>query len=299
MKPPQIIIFLSFLLCSASLCKAQSAGTFSGLRLQASSTWADNLNRSSHIPSVKSGQFYTASGTLDYSRQLNRNWIIIAEGEVVTNIVKKYSGLNSLSGTGKAKIRRKFGLGAYAPIFEASVGATVSSFKETARNGTQLEAGLRVSKRLTHALQFSGGINWEDFNARHRTYDVRTHRVFLEGNWDVTDRWRLSAGATRIWGQFVASAAGAVWPLALNGQLGPEVFQHYNTLAWEVSDTFGPGWVAYRNRESQVDQWWVEISPALTDRTSLSLRYEFNKSINAIGIRYDAIFWTLGLNHQF
>ena len=177
MKPPQIIIFLSFLLCSASLCKAQSAGTFSGLRLQASSTWADNLNRSSHIPSVKSGQFYTASGTLDYSRQLNRNWIIIAEGEVVTNIVKKYSGLNSLSGTGKAKIRRKFGLGAYAPIFEASVGATVSSFKETARNGTQLEAGLRVSKRLTHALQFSGGINWEDFNARHRTYDVRMLRT--------------------------------------------------------------------------------------------------------------------------
>jgi len=298
MKFPQITL-VSCLLFSGLLCEAQTAGTLSNLRLQTSTTWAKNINRTSHDPSLKSGEFYTVSATLNYMKQLNRNWALIGEGEVVHHNVRKYSGLNSFSGIGKAKLRRKFGLGPFAPILEASVGMTISSFNETARNGTQLEAGLRVSKRLTHALQFSGGVNWEDFNARRRTYDVRTHRALFEGNWDITDRWRLSAGASRIWGQFVASAAGGVWPLALNGQLGPEIAQHYNTLSWQVSDTFGPGWVAYRNRESTVDQWWVEISPALTDRTSLSLRYEFNELVNAIGIRYEATSWSLGLNHQF
>ncbi len=289
----------SLLLLTGSLVGAQPVGLLSGLNLRVSSTWTDNISSTSHLPTLKSGQYFTASGSLAHPWPLNRDWLLVLEAEAILEDVPTFSALNSISGIGRVNLRRKFGPGAYAPMFEVSAGATATSFKEDPRSGFQLEAGTRLSKRLSPNLQLAGGINWEDYNAKHRTFDLRTHRVFLEGVWDITERWRLSAGATRIWGQFIANAAGSIWPLAIGGQLGPEIFHHYNTLAWEVSDTYGSGWVAYRNRESTVDQWWMELSPALTDRTSLSLRYEFNKAINAIGIRYDSVFWTLGLNHQF
>lgn len=287
------------LLTTGLISKAQTGDLFSDLRIRASSTWSDNLSSTSHAPTLKSGQYFTLSGMLDHMRQLDRDWLLIMEAEALFENVPKFSALNSISGVGRIKVQRKFGLGAFAPVLEFNTAATATSFQENPRSGLQLEAGAKLSKRFSNTLQFGGGINWEDYDAKHRTFDVRTHRVFLEGVWDLTQRWRLSAGASRIWGQFVANADGSIWPLAIGGQLGPEIFQHYNTLAWEVSDTFGSGWVAYRNRESTVDQWWVELSPAITDQTSISLRYEFNRAINAIGIRYDSAFWTLGLNHQF
>ncbi len=287
------------LLSSACLVEAQPNGPLAHPRLQVSSTWTDNISSTSHLPTLKSGQYVTLNSTLDHTRQLDRNWLLIAEAGAELVNVPEFSALDSISATGQVKARRKFGLGPYAPYLQIHLAATVSHVEENPRSGFLWETGARLAKRLNHSLQIAGGINWDDYNAKHRTFDVRTHQVYLEGIWDITDRWRLSAGANRAWGHYVANADGNIWPLAIGGQLGQEIFQHYNTLAWEVSDSFGPGWVAYRNRASTMDHWWVELSPALSDKTSLSLRYQSSQTSNAIGILYEAVSWTFGLNHQF
>ena len=293
----KLALMSSLLGCTVGV--AQPSGIFSHLRIQSSAVWADNLSRTSHLPTQKSSQIYNLIGTVDHRHQLDRNWMLITEVELAGQYVTQYDALNNINATTRLKLRHKFGLGPFATVIDFSTQLTGTSFKETGRNGWLFEAGASASKRITESLQLTGGASWNHFSAKRNTYNVSTDRLFLEGSWDITDRWRISLGGSRIEGKFVANAAGAIWSSAIGGQLGPEISQHYNTLAWEVSDTFGPGWVAYRNRESNVDQWWVELSPALSDQTSLSLRYEFNKAINAIGIRYDTIFWSLGLNHQF
>lgn len=277
----------------------QFHGDFSAPALRVTSTWSDNLSHTSHLPTKKTGQFYTVSTSLDYVDQLNRDWLLVAEGRLLGDYVPKYDALNSLTSSGELKLRHKFGLGAYAPVLQFNAGLLASQFNESDRSGWQYFYGATLSKRFTHSLSLSASATWEDYFGNDPVFDVTNHGVELEGHWDITRRWRVSLGASRTWGEFTANAAGKIWPLAIGGQLGPAIEQHYNTLAWKVSDSYGKGWVAYRNRDSTLDAWWCAVSPALTETTSLSLRYEFQLATNAIGIEYDYHLWTLGVNHQF
>lgn len=294
-KPLFSLIFL----CVGAFGYSQTGGSLSALRLEAFHTWSDNISHTSHLPTIKSGQYLTASGAMDYSRQLNPNWLLVATGELAGQQVSKFDALNNLNAAGTLLLRRKFGLGPFAPVVELSSGLSAASFKESGRSGWQFAADGRVSKRLNESLSFAGGIGLTEYYARHAVFDLSNRKAFLEGNWDITDRWRVNAGFSRTWGEYLANASPKIWPLAIGGALGPEIFAHYNTLAWEVSDTYGPGWIAYRNRDTEIDTSWIEISPALSDRLSLFLRYEFVRATNAIGIKYDANLWTSGLNYQF
>ena len=291
--------WLMFLLVGGALaCPAQSPA-LSPLQLEVTSNWTDNISRTSHLPTKKSGQYYLVRGNMDYMRQLDRDWMLLGIGEITGQVVPDFTALNNLTARGQMLLRRKFGLGAMAPVVELHAALSLAEFSESGRSGWQYEGGGRVAKRFTSSLSFNTGADLSEFFAHHPVFDVSTRRVYLEGNWDITNRWRLNLGGSRIWGEFVANAAPNIWPLAIGGQLGPEIFAHYNTLAWEVSDTFGPGWVAYRNRDSEANMWWVELCPAISAQTSLTLRYEFVRAANAIGIEYDSNTWTLGLNHQF
>lgn len=274
-------------------------GSFTALRLKASATWADNISHTSHLPTLKSGEYQTVSLTTDYTRQLNRNWLLLGTGELQLQHVNPFSALNNVTGTGTLKLHRKFGLGPFAPVLEINSALAISKFDESRRSGWQYTGGIGFSQRLNEALSLSANAAVVEYFAQRPVYDVSTRKITLEGGWDVTSRWRLILGGGHIWGQYVANADPAIWPLAIGGQLGPVIYEHYNTLAWEVTDTFGPGWVAYRNRDSHADTWWGELSPALTDQTSLSLRYEFVRITNGVGIKYNLSYWTIGVNHQF
>lgn len=280
-------------------CLVQGQGVFSAPRLTASLTWTDNISHTSHLPTLKSGKYQTVSLTTDYTRQLTRNWLLLGTGELQIQHVDTFSALNHVAGTGTLKLQRKFGLGAFAPVLQINSALAIARFDETRRSGWQYTGGIGLSKRLTEILSVSANAAVDEYFAQRPVYDVSTRKITLEGDWDITSRWRLSLGGSRTWGQYVANADPAIWPLAIGGQLGPVIETHYNTLAWEVTDSFGPGWVAYRNRDSHADAWWAELSPALTDRTSLSLRYEFVRITNAVGIKYNSAYWTAGVTHQF
>jgi len=268
-------------------------------QVQAAATWADNLSRTSHLPTQKSARIFTAGATIAASRQLTGDWLLATEGELSIQHVPRYDGLDRLGAGAALDLRRKFGLGPYVPVLHLEASLRGESARESGRSGWQSAAGIRLAQRFSELWRASGGAGWTHFIARHEPFDVQSRRIFLETSLDLATRWQVSLGAARQRGEFTANAAGAVWSQAIGGGLGPEIFSHYNTLAWEVSNTFGPGWVAYRIRDSRADQWWLEIAPALTDRTTLALRYEAVRVVNALGIRYDSAFWTLRLARRF
>lgn len=267
--------------------------------VNAATAWVDNLSRTSHAPTQKSARVDELSARLATTRQLDRDWLLFADAGASLQHVGRFDALDRVGATGTLTLRRKVGLGPFAPVFEVSGVLTGHAFRESGRSGWQPDVTLRYSQRLTASLRAAAGAGWTHFIAQDEPYDVTSHRLFLDAQYDVADGWPVAVGAARQWGEFTANAAGAIWAQAIGGGLGSVIFSHYNTLAWAVTDSFGPGWVAYRIRDSRADSWWAELAPSLTDRTTLALRYSAVRVTNAIGIEYDTTSWTLSLIHRF
>lgn len=137
-----------------------------------------------------------------------------------------------------------------------------------------------------------------DRTARGAPFDTHGLRLAVDASWDLADRWRLAAGAARYDGQIVANATWPVWGAALADGFGPRIGADYRSTPWEITGTFGPGWVAYRV-DADADFLWAEASFLLGDRTRATLRVEKVWVVNVVDVRYDTEIWSLALAHRF
>ncbi|MDP1579631.1 MAG: hypothetical protein Q8M02_05100 [Candidatus Didemnitutus sp.] len=267
-------------------------------RMQASVAWAENYSRTSHAPTIREATIYTAHGFAAHARQLNSRWLLLAELDAGFEHVPDYRALDQVNAHGQLTLRRKFGLGPMAPVVDLSAGVARVAFREHGRSGWRSEATLAVSKRLTPEWRIGASGSWEKFDASHTTFDIQHRRFAVETHWHASERLTLSAGAARQWGRLVANAAWPIWSQAIAGGFGPVVSSYYNSIPWEISHTFGPGWVAYRV-DCTADFWWTEASFTLNDRTRIPLRYESARVVNRIDVRYNTSVVSLGVLHRF
>jgi hypothetical protein len=268
------------------------------LRLDASTTWADNISRSAvpadQIDALRHDVQLTASHLQPLATGMSLIATANAGGELVPSFLRNSAYLGGASVT----LRNKFGLGAFAPVFAAEVGLQRREARIAGDTGWLASGAVILSKRFTTSLRASFTGDWEQHYAAHSTFDVRHHRAFAAVTWDLTDRWQLSGGHGSLWGDFVASASGATWWRALGGLISPAVTSYYRTISSEVTDAYGSGWVSYRVT-GRSDFWWLELSPALGPNTSLPLRYESDYTVNRAGVEYEQYRWTLGVLHRF
>jgi hypothetical protein len=267
-------------------------------RLQAAAAWTENLSRTSFAPTAKDAASSSLDGAYVHARQLAPNWTAIVGVDAGLEHVPDFDALDRTSLGARATLRRKFGLGPLAPVLDAAVGLSRVDFRETGRSGWRQEGSLTLGKRLLETWRLAAFAGWESFTGRAAPFDTHARRVGFETFWDATERWRLGAGGSRLRGQLVANASWSVWAQAINGGLGPVVNAYYNSIPWQVTDTFGPGWVAYRV-ECDADFWWAEASFSFSERTRARLRGETVKVVNRIDVRYDTEIWSLGLVHRF
>jgi hypothetical protein len=261
-------------------------------------TWAGNLSRTSHAPSQKSAALYTAQVSARQSHQLNRDWLLALTGEAGAELVPRFDALDHFHGGLHVQLRRKFGVGPFAPVLDFTGGLTGYSFREGGRSGWKAESGLSLGRRLTDTWRLAATGAWEEYLASHKSFNVGQHSLALESTWDLTERWQIGAGARRLWGRLTANARYDIYDLALDGGFGPAIRDYYNAIPYEVSGTFGPGWVAYRV-DCRADLWWLQLAATLGSHTSLPLRYESALVVNRVGVHYRSDFWSLGLVHRF
>jgi hypothetical protein len=268
------------------------------LRVGASTTWAENITRASAPGDWRDAAQHEVNGGFGHFRQLTAG--LITSGEVVASYehVPRYTDLDLFTAGVSGQARQKFGLGAFAPVVSIDVDLRGRAARRDGDDGWTASAALRVAKRLTESFRASVVGDWQQHYARSSIFDTRHHRLFGTLAWDITDRLQLSHGNGRLWGDFTANASSGVWSRALSGALGSAISNHYNTLSWGVTDTFGPGWVTYRV-QGRVSFWWLELSPAIGRDTSLPLRYESRFSVNKVGVKYRQDLWTLQLLHRF
>lgn len=267
-------------------------------RLGATVSYAENFSRTSYTPTARDATVLDLEGAFLHATQLAPNWTLLAALEGAAEHVREFTALDRLSAGARATLRHKFGLGLFVPVLDAGATVRAVAFRESGRSGWHQEAFASLSQRLTETWRFAATAGWESFAAAHAPFDTHARRIGLETYWDASEVWQLGAGAARLHGQLVANAAWSVYGQALGGGFGPEIQHYYSRIPWEVSDTFGPGWVAYRV-DCRADFWWVQLTARLSDRTSLPLRYESVQVTNRVGVRYDSAFWSLGVLHQF
>lgn len=293
MRLPTPLLALPFaLLAAASVAHAHE------FRLGATLTYADNFSRTSYQPTAQDATLADVDGAFIHATQLAPNWTLITALEGNAEYVAEFSAMNRLSAGARATVRHKFGLGPMVPVLDAGVALTSVNFRERGRTGWREEGFATLSQRLTESWRLAATANWESFTASHAPFDTHARRLGLETTYDVTSTWQFGAGASRLHGQLVANAVWSVWAQAIGGGFGPAVQQYYTSTPWEVSNTFGNGWVAYRV-DCRADLWWAQLTARLSEATSIPLRYESAKVINHVGVRYDSAFWSLGVLHRF
>lgn len=259
--------------------------------------WVDNLSRTS-AANKKDAATWSAEVSTAWGRPIARNWLVSATAGLDRTTVPDFRALDSWRGTAGAGLRRKFGLGPLAPVVEFNLATARQGFRESGRSGWELSGGVSAAKRFTDAWRAALSAEWLQYWATGAPFDIRHHRLTLDTTWDVTDRWQVGAGAGRLSGQLTANAAGPIYASALAGGFGPAIQGYYRAIPWRTTHTYGPNWVAYRV-DVDADFWWLSLSPALTDRTSLPIRLEEYEVVNRVGVRYKTRLFSASLVHRF
>ena len=268
------------------------------LRMAASTTWAENISRTSNTPEARDSLRHDAQLTASLLQLFATGFSLIAELEAGEQSVPRYVRNTTFTAGARVTLRKKFGLGAFVPVLAAEGALTRRDARIPGETAWLATGALTLSQRFTEAWRAAVTGDSEQAWAVHAPFDTRHQRLHASVTWDATDTWQLTAGGGRLWGDFTAQASGRTWARALSGQLTPAIASYYNTVPYETTDSYGPGWVSYRVH-GHSDFWWLGLAPALGPNTSLPLRYESSRTVNRAGVVYRQELWTLGLLHRF
>ncbi len=286
-------------LTSALVILAMVPSAFAlNLRLHASTTWAENINRASMAADRRDAAHHQAGAALSIFREWRTGFTTTGLVDAQFDHTPRFTQSDTLTLGPALQLRQKFGLGAYAPTIALTGGLRRRQARLDGDQGWTSTAELLFGKRLTPAWRVNLIGDWEQHDARSATFDTRHQRLHGVVTWDLSDRWQLAAGGGRLWGDFVASASGGVWSRAMAGEFGQAISDYYRTVAWGVTGLYGKDWISYRV-SGRVGFWWLEVSPALGRNTSLPLRFESRASTNKVGIRYRQELWSLQWLHRF
>lgn len=267
-------------------------------RAAASVEWGENISRSSSPLDWQDGLTVRASGGAATSRAFAGNILATADAEAALRTTPSFSQQRAAELTLRTEVRKKAGLGPLAPVFTATASTTGRLHAIDGDTGLGTQLAFTASQRFHPAWRVSATAEWRRHHADSAAFDTSHRHLGADLTWDISDRWQLSYGTGRLDGTFTANASGTIWNRALTGLLGSAIQQYYTVAPQAVTDSFGRGWVTYLV-SGRVRYWWVQLAPALTDDTSLALRYENNLATNIVNVKYRQELWSASLSHRF
>jgi len=259
---------ISHVLLIALFCLGAPLAVVAGpvLNTNASACWVDNITRSPYIDAAHDAVVYDLTGAAEWHNQVSRDVSVQYGANAGYEACPKYDDLDRVLAGMQFSIRRKLGLGPYAPAFRAGLSYTGNWYRESLRNGTRLVADLTWTQRWNDSWQTVVAAEFLHNNGRAAAYDYHNRGLSFEVRYDLTERWELAAGGRRQWGEQITYA----W-LGGSGATFPYVFSIWKNTT--DTSAYGPNWSAY-TIDAHADSFWFSISPALGGNTSLPLRFE-------------------------
>lgn len=295
MKAPAVLA-LAFVFAAASL--SSRAAPALDYTVRGAYLYTENLGRASGATDFRDTSGYETELIVGASRQLASGLAGRVQLEASYEAAPDYDLLAEGNIGPRASLQKKFGLGVQAPVLAVSA-ATLGRFARIDENdGVTLQGAVALSKRFNPFFSAQLRGEWQEHVADAATFDVHHYGGEARLDFDPTDRARLSIGGGYRSGTFTAGASAARFAGALAGALGPEVAAYYTATPKTVTDAFQPGWVTYRV-EGDIDYFWIEFSPALTDSLSLAIRYERNHATNSVDVQYRQDIFSIGALYRF
>jgi hypothetical protein len=175
-----------------------------------------NLSRAQRAADIKSDTALTASARLGRAFDVTSNTVGTLSMEVRSTSQMRYTGLSHNDMGASASLRRKLGLGPYAPWIRASLGASRVIYRDALRSGWTYDAALAVGKRhstswdslleLRHDRRTTDGERRVVANFSGAVYEVSGWTGAASSNLDLNDRLRLSAGYAMRAGDITSTA---------------------------------------------------------------------------------------------
>jgi len=261
--------------------------------------WTENISRASGRRDYRDTAEYELSATAGFKRQLTPRVFADLDFTLTGTVSPEYELLNRTEFGPRLTVKRKFGLGPNAPVLSAEADVTGRYAALHAQDGIGARGGVTLAKRFTPWLASSVSGEWVGHVAQRSAFSVAHWEADALIMIDPHPRLRFTAGASRLEGTFTVSASRNRFVNgALAGALGPEVAAYFSRIPKADTNIFSSAWVSYR-LEGYVDAWWFDLSPALTNSTSLSLRYERNHGKSIVRTEYAQDILSVSINHVF
>ncbi len=243
----------------ASLLAAHSQAWAPSLQIG----WESNDNVSKSIREEKSDTALTAALDISTHRLINRDWQLSYGGSLQTSFWQDYDKLDLTELGIHATLRRKYGLGPYAPRLELHAEIMHQFSKVDEWSGNWARGGVTFLKRFTPAWQFSLGSELARLDAKRAVYSTTDLTTTATLDFDPTDVWRISLAMSYGDGDQL-SWCRASWP------------PFASTPQW-LDGVFGGDWFPYQS-EGHTVAGRISVSRAIGFNANLTLEYSASEA---------------------
>jgi len=232
-------------------------------------TWQDNVTNAPSGDGIRSAFELESGASVNWVRSIDFSTILTAGVAADVDVCPPYSGLNSLSAGPSVDVRRKLGLGPFAPVLYAEIDVRGAGFVDPERSNVEADLELGLTQRIRDDLQLVLGARTGSYDARDIVFSGNFASLKATVNWDVDETWRLKIIGGWRSGDTVSDYTAMKSPY---GWVAVDPDTQYLPGAWHFVRTFGDPFVAYRE---SVRTWscGAGISPALGRHTSLALQF--------------------------
>ena len=205
------------------------------------------------------------------------------------------SGLNNASIDGVLFLKKKWGLGAFAPWSRAGVSVGRDRYDDRYRDATLYSASLEAGKRLDERWNLWAKYAFD----RRRAAPVESDLYGVPSDVFSQRAQNFRAGAQYSWSQRMTLSVGSLWrygDVISTTQPGAGIF--YNSKAFAPDPTFGPGAYAYRLAGTTFGAR-VDVECSLTAHSLIGLGFQRLDTHARGGNNYGNSMPELTWNYQF
>ena len=239
----------------------------------------DNLPNASLDQDIKDDTAFEFSLSPGYHSQLSGYTGLTVSADLGVTRQLDYNGLDNIAAGVNAGLRRKFGLGLYAPWARISGSARYHGYDDGQRDGWLFTASVDGGKLLTDRLSIQLGYRYEsrrtnesvhipalvaNFGIRGDAFDTDAHNLSLNGMYQINQRLSLVLGYTFRTGEITSTT------LRNN-----EIFEASDAIS--VDPVYGPDRFAYRI-SADTNIFSAGVSLAITNRMSFNVSYAYRDS---------------------
>lgn len=270
-----------------------------GLRM----AFNDNLNFAFMAADKKSDFAFTTSASAGQYWQLSDSTSLSVASEFNGNVYTQYDGLNNYSLGAAMALKRKLGLGAYAPWLRLSASASHADYQSAIRSSWFYKGFLTVGKRFDEKwdlrLEYgylrrlpdntSPAFNYDNHFFSTAVFDQASHGITLSGVYSYDNTLAFTGSYTFRTGDVFSTASSLTNGIAVDAD---------DAKAVVPDDVFGQNQVAYK-LSAITQSFTLGLSRAIGTDTSINLDYGHSWANAANGQTYHVNTVELVFLHRF